>query len=132
MSTPTTEGDIVLDFHLGSGTTAAVAHKMRRRYIGVEQMDYVDTLAVERLKKVIVGDQGGISKSVNWQGGGDFIYCELMPYNQIFMDRIQSAESIEKLFDIWEEISSESFSELVRQPCSPRRSNKRFHRHQRP
>ena len=115
----TTEGDIVLDFHLGSGTTAAVAHKMRRRYIGVEQMDYVDTLAVERLKKVIVGDQGGISKSVNWQGGGDFIYCELMPYNQVFMDRIQSAESIEKLFDIWEEISSESFLNWYVNPAVP-------------
>ena len=115
----TTEGDIVLDFHLGSGTTAAVAHKMRRRYIGVEQMDYVDTLAVERLKKVIVGDQGGISKSVNWQGGGDFIYCELMPYNQVFMDRIQSAESVEKLFDIWEEISSESFLNWYVNPAVP-------------
>ena len=82
-------------------------------------MDYVDTLAVERLKKVIVGDQGGISKSVNWQGGGDFIYCELMPYNQVFMDRIQSAESIEKLFDIWEEISSESFLNWYVNPAVP-------------
>lgn len=73
----TQENDIVLDFHLGSGTTAAVAHKMNRQYIGVEQMDYIETVAVERLKKVITGEQGGISKSVNWQGGGSFTYLEL-------------------------------------------------------
>lgn len=56
----TNAGDIVLDYHLGSGTTAAVAHKMNRQYIGIEQMDYVETVAVERLKKVIAGEQGGI------------------------------------------------------------------------
>ena len=61
----TNEGDIVLDFHLGSGTTAAVAHKMGRQYIGIEQMDYAETLPVERLKKVIAGEQGGISESVS-------------------------------------------------------------------
>ena len=88
-------GDIVLDFHLGSGTTAAVAHKMGRQYIGIEQMDYAETLPVGRLNKVIAGEQGGISKLINWQGGGDFIYCELMPYNQVFMERIQSAQSSE-------------------------------------
>ena len=66
----TQEGDLVLDYHLGSGTTCAVAHKMGRRYIGIEQMDYVEDIVVERLKKVIAGEQGGISKSVDWQGGG--------------------------------------------------------------
>ena len=59
------ESDIVLDYHLGSGTTAAVAHKMNRQYIGVEQMDYIDTVTIERLKKVIEGEQGGISKLEN-------------------------------------------------------------------
>ena len=54
----TSESDIVLDYHLGSGTTAAVAHKMNRQYIGVEQMDYINTVTVERLKKVIEGEQG--------------------------------------------------------------------------
>ncbi len=49
----TVEGDIVLDYHLGSGTTATTAHKMQRQYIGIEQMDYIETVAVERLKKVI-------------------------------------------------------------------------------
>ncbi len=73
----TQKNDLVLDFHLGSGTTAAVAHKMGRRYIGIEQMDYIETIAVERLKKVIQGEQGGISKAVKWNGGGDFIYAEL-------------------------------------------------------
>ena len=105
----TKEGDIVLDFHLGSGTTAAVAHKMGRQYIGIEQMDYADTLPVERLKKVIAGEQGGISESVNWQGGGDFIYCELMQYNQAYMDKIQSAHSSEALVELWREIAENAF-----------------------
>lgn len=73
----TQENDIVLDYHLGSGTTAAVAHKMNRRYIGIEQMDYIEDIAVERMKKVIEGEQGGISKAVGWSGGGSFIYAEL-------------------------------------------------------
>ncbi|PJG84133.1 site-specific DNA-methyltransferase, partial [Caviibacterium pharyngocola] len=81
INTATNESDIVLDYHLGSGTTAAVAHKMGRQYIGIEQMDYVETLAVERLKKVIDGEQGGISKEINWQGGGEFVYCELGEWN---------------------------------------------------
>lgn len=73
----TLANDLIMDFHLGSGTTCAVAHKMGRRYIGIEQMDYIEDIAVERLKKVIDGEQGGISKAVNWKGGGDFIYVEL-------------------------------------------------------
>ncbi len=77
MNIVTNEGDIILDYHLGSGTTAAVAHKMNRRYIGIEQMDYIEDIAVERMKKVIEGEQGGISKSVGWGGGGSFIYAEL-------------------------------------------------------
>lgn len=73
----TKENDLVMDFHLGSGTTCAVAHKMNRRYIGIEQMDYIEDVSVQRLKKVIDGEQGGISKAVNWQGGGSFVYAEL-------------------------------------------------------
>ena len=69
----TEEGDIVMDFHLGSGTTAAVAHKLNRQYIGIEQMEYVSTLVIPRLQKVIEGEQGGISKLVDWQGGGSFV-----------------------------------------------------------
>ena len=77
----TNPNDLVMDFHLGSGTTCAVAHKMNRRYIGIEQMDYIEDVSVERLKKVIDGEQGGISKAVNWQGGGDFVYAELKQIN---------------------------------------------------
>lgn len=73
----TQENDLVMDFHLGSGTTCAVAHKMGRKYIGIEQMDYIEDIAVERLKKVIEGEQGGISKAIGWSGGGSFIYAEL-------------------------------------------------------
>lgn len=98
----TEEGDIVLDYHLGSGTTAAVAHKMNRKYIGIEQMDYIQTLDVERLKKVILGEQGGISQAVNWQGGGSFVYCELAKSNQNFADEIQEAITMEELLGIWE------------------------------
>ena len=91
--------DLVLDFYLGSGTTAAVAHKMRRRYIGIEQMDYIEDIAVERLKKVIDGEQGGISKTVGWQGGGSFIYCELKENVKKLIDSVLSSdmESIDKI-----------------------------------
>lgn len=83
-------GDLVMDFNLGSGTTCAVAHKMGRRYIGVEQMDYIQDITVERMKKVIDGEQGGISKDVNWQGGGDFVYCELLENANTLIHNIQS------------------------------------------
>lgn len=97
------EGDLILDFHLGSGTTAAVAHKMGRRYIGIEQMDYINDITVPRLQKVIEGEQGGISKDVGWQGGGSFIYTELMELNAYFVHEIQKAQSseeLEKLFAV--------------------------------
>jgi len=103
------ERDIILDFHLGSGTTAATSHKLKRQYIGIEQMDYIETVAVERLKKVINGEQGGISKSVNWQGGGSFIYLELKKYNQTFIEKIEEAENSENLLQIWEEMKAKSF-----------------------
>ena len=105
----TKEGDILLDFHLGSGTTAAVAHKMKRQYIGIEQMDYIETVAVERLKKVIDGEQGGISKSVNWQGGGSFVYLELKKYNQTFIKQIEAAKNTEALLQIWGQMKAKSF-----------------------
>lgn len=73
----TQPGDLVMDFFLGSGTTTAVAHKMGRQYIGIEQMDYVETVALERMKKVIAGEQGGISKKVGWQGGGEYRFIDM-------------------------------------------------------
>jgi adenine-specific DNA-methyltransferase len=73
------EGDLVLDSFLGSGTTAAVAHKMGRRWIGVELGEHAKTHCYPRLQKVIDGEQGGISKAVNWQGGGGFKFYTLAP-----------------------------------------------------
>ena len=105
----TKEGDIILDYHLGSGTTSAVAHKMGRRWIGVEQMDYIDTLAKVRLKKVIEGEQGGISKSVDWSGGGSFVYFELKKYNQEYIDRIMEATSLKELEDIYVDMRNNAF-----------------------
>ncbi|WP_071026964.1 DNA methyltransferase [Peptoniphilus raoultii] len=90
----TKEGDLILDYHVGSGTTAAVAHKMGRSYIGIEQMDYIKDITVERLKKVLDGEQGGISKSVNWQGGGSFVYCELKENANELIKLIQNANEI--------------------------------------
>ncbi len=69
--------DLVLDSFLGSGTTAAVAHKMGRRWIGIEMGEHAATHCLPRLQKVIDGEQGGISKAVNWQGGGGFRFMRL-------------------------------------------------------
>jgi adenine-specific DNA-methyltransferase len=75
----TGENDLVLDSFLGSGTTAAVAHKMGRKWIGIELGDHDQTHCLPRMKKVVQGEQGGISKAVNWQGGGYFKYYNLAP-----------------------------------------------------
>lgn len=117
------EGDLILDFFSGSGTTVATAHKLNRRWIGVEQMDYIEDITVERLKKVIGSnvqidgkmledlecDQGGISKTVNWQGGGSFVYCELNRANQTFIDQIQSAKTGDDLQIIWQTMQERAF-----------------------
>jgi adenine-specific DNA-methyltransferase len=70
-------GDIILDSFLGSGTTAAVAHKMGRRWIGIEMGEHAETHCAPRLRKVIDGEQGGISESVGWTGGGGFRFYRL-------------------------------------------------------
>lgn len=103
------EGDIVLDFFAGSGTTAAVAQKMGRQFIVTEQMDYVDTVTIERLKKVIGGEQGGISEQVNWKGGGSFVYAELTQDNAGYIDSIQAAKKSKALIKIWDEIKDKGF-----------------------
>lgn len=118
--------DIVLDFHLGSGTTAAVAHKMNRQYIGIEQMDYIETIPVERLKKAIAGVANGISESVGWLGGGDFIYCELMKYNEAFIERIQAAKNSKELLKIWQEMAEGSFLNWYVNPEVPEEAVKDF------
>lgn len=100
------KNDIVLDFFMGSATTQAVAMKMNRRFIGIEQMDYIHTVSVPRLQKVIEGEQGGISKDVNWQGGGSFVYAELMELNQVFMNKIDQSATKEDLAALWEELAN--------------------------
>ncbi len=88
----TVEGDLVLDFFMGSATTAAVALKMRRRFIGIEQMNYIDTVSIPRLRRVLEGDPSGISKAVGWTGGGSFVCCELARLNQKFVDEIETTD----------------------------------------
>ena len=100
----TKENDWVMDYFVGSGTTAAVAMKMKRRFIAVDQMDYIGTETLKRLRKVIEGEQGGISSSVGWQGGGSFVYCELAKSNALFMDEINAAKKEASLKDIWKQM----------------------------
>lgn len=102
------KNDIVLDFCLGSGTTTAVAHKLGRQYIGIEQLDYGDIDSVNRMEKVIQGDKAGISKDVKWDGGGEFIYCELFKWNEYFVRKIEEAADIDALFNIWQEIQNKA------------------------
>ena len=109
LSIGTSESDIVLDYHLGSGTTAAVAHKMNRQYIGIEQLDYGENDSVVRLQNVINGDQSGISKSVNWQGGGSFVYLELAKKNEKALEQISVCKSLEELTELFDELCSKYF-----------------------
>jgi len=105
----TDAGDIVMDYHLGSGTTSATAHKMGRQYIGIEQLDYGDNDALQRLNNVINGDETGISKAVNWRGGGEFVYLELKKFNSFFIRKIETATDTASLLTVWEEMKSKSF-----------------------
>lgn len=82
---------------------------MNRKFIGIEQMDYVDSITLQRLRKVIEGENGGVSKIFNWQGGGSFVYTELMPYNQTFFEAIQKASSKEELVKVWQEMENKAF-----------------------
>ena len=107
----TIPSDIVMDYHLGSGTTASVSLKMNRQFIGVEQLDYGENDSVIRLKNSIKGDNSGISEDadVNWKGGGSFIYLELKKYNQTFIEQIEEAKDSEALLSIWEQMKEKSF-----------------------
>jgi len=123
LETNTNKEDIVLDFFGGSGTTAATCHKMGRRYITIEQIDTQMETMLDRLHKVIGKenskgklhpvienyDENGISKSVKWKGGGNFIYCELMKYNEKSIDKIKSAKSNKELLIIWKEMVEHYF-----------------------
>ena len=107
----TSPNDIVLDYHLGSGTTAVVCHKTGRQYIGVEQLNYGDNDSTIRLINVINGEQSGISdyEDVKWKGGGSFTYLELKKYNQIFIEQIEEAKDTDTLLVIWEQMKAKSF-----------------------
>ncbi|MGL2702884.1 DNA methyltransferase [Helicobacter pylori] len=101
----TQENDLVLDFFAGSGTTCAVVHKMKRRYIGIEQMDYIETITKERLKKVIEGEQGGISKKCDFKGGGSFVYAELKEVNLEIKKQILNANSASECLKIFNDLN---------------------------
>ncbi|GAA7813275.1 site-specific DNA-methyltransferase [Helicobacter pylori] len=101
----TNENDLVLDFFAGSGTTCAVAHKMKRRYIGIEQMDYIENITKERLKKVIEGEQGGISKKCDFKGGGSFVYAELKEVNLEIKKQILNAKSASECLKIFDDLN---------------------------
>ena len=103
------KNDIIMDYHLGTGTTCAVAHKLGIQYIGVEQLDYGNDDTVQRLKNVICGESGGISNIVSWKGGGSFVYCELAKLNQKFVDEIQNADSDEQIISIYQEVLKTGF-----------------------
>ena len=117
----TDNDDIILDFFAGSGTTAHAVLELNkqdngnRKFILVEQMDYVENVTVKRVEKVI-----------EKQGEGDFLYCELMEYNEIFMKRIQSAQSSEELLDIWRGMSNESFLKWYVKPEMPTEAEDHF------
>lgn len=117
----TEERDIVLDFFVGSGTTAAVAHKMNRQYIAVDQMDYIKTETIKRMNLVINGEQGGVSKAVGWKPqtpeltDGDkyahnsFVYCELAQANQQLVEDIMAATEPFALKEIWQQLQEKGF-----------------------
>ncbi|MDK7667432.1 site-specific DNA-methyltransferase [Cytobacillus oceanisediminis] len=103
------ESDIVMDFFIGSGTTPAVAHKMNRQYVGIEQMDYIDQFPIARLKSVINGDKTGASKNSNWKGGGSFVYAELFSLNATFVEAITAVTSDSELDEIITKINDSAY-----------------------
>lgn len=102
-------GDLIVDFHAGSGTTLAVALKMGRRFIGVEQINYGENDAVVRLKNVVDGDKTGVSKVLGWKGGGSFVHAELAQANEVFMQHIQASASEDDLAQVWEDMQQRAF-----------------------
>lgn len=126
----TSEGDLVLDSFLGSGTTAAVAHKMGRRWIGIEMGLHAYTHCKERMDKVVDGEQGGISKAVNWKGGGGYKFYELAPSLLVPNPKIPSIKQINPEYTF--EQLCEAICKIEGFKCKPegnmhgRSSEKRF------
>ena len=104
----TQRGDLVLDAFAGSGSTAAVALKLGRRFITSEQMDYVQTKTRVRLQGVITGQENDVLPDSGYTGGGSFVYCELAELNQRFADRIQTAQAAD-LPGLWQEMQQTGF-----------------------
>ena len=105
----TSEKDIVLDFFGGTGTTAAVALKMNRQFIICEQIDKHVDISLRRLQKVEEGEQSGISKRNNWQGGGSFVYLELAKKNETALEQISDCKSLVELTESFDELCSKYF-----------------------
>jgi adenine-specific DNA-methyltransferase len=106
----TNEGDIVLDFFAGSGTTGIVAHKLHRKHIMCEQIDSQVSLQVKRATNVVLGtDPGNLANELNWQGGGSFVYCELAKLNQNYVDAIEKATTDEELTKLYADILETGF-----------------------
>jgi adenine-specific DNA-methyltransferase len=103
------ESDIVLDAFAGSGTTAAVALKMNRKFIVCEQMDYGEDIICKRLNEVIKGENGGISKEIDWKGGGGFVSYELKKLNLELIEKIKQTNSIDELKMITKEIMNHDY-----------------------
>lgn len=103
------EKDIFLDYHIGSGSSCATAHKLGLQYIGIEQLQSQIELSLKRLNNVVNSDQTGISKLVNWKGGGEFVYLELKKHNQNFIDQIETAKDTKAILKIWEDMKTNSF-----------------------
>ena len=106
----TNEGDVVLDFFAGSGTTGIVAHKLHRKYIMCEQINDQVSTQVKRAYRVVLGnDPGNLAMELNWQGGGSFVYCELAKLNQNFVDAIEKATTDEDLTKLYADILETGF-----------------------
>ena len=115
----TNEGDIVLDFFGGSGTTGVVAHKLNRRYIMCEQLDSQIEIMIDRLKRVITGkDNGALAETLGWQGGGSFVYCELAKLNQTVAEEIETAADDDTLAAIYERMIASGFISYKVNPAS--------------
>lgn len=108
ISSLSAEGDIVLDAYFGTGTTGAVALKLNRKFIGIEQLDNHIKKCTTRIKEVIDGDLSGISKEVNWEGGGSFTYMELAKNNMNYIDKVQTSKD-KNLINIYNELLNNDF-----------------------
>lgn len=110
IETSTKEGDYVLDFFAGTGTTAATAHKLNRKYIVCEQIDSVMEKGIlPRMRKVLAGGKEGISEKINWKGGGNFIYCELAKCNERARELINQMKSYNELVAYFEELCNKYY-----------------------